>query len=99
MDGFGDNFDQTDVDPAAEFLAREKDQLAGLEDDVGLNSANTSNDIGETTVINSGMQNHGIRRVGSVYFIFWSNVAEFHLFVARFRCDIIPLKGAYHNWM
>lgn len=34
MDGFGDNFDQTDVDPAAEFLAREKDQLAGLVDDV-----------------------------------------------------------------
>lgn len=34
MDGFGDNFDQADVDPAAEFLAREKDQLAGLEDDI-----------------------------------------------------------------
>lgn len=34
MDGFGDNFDQADVDPAAEFLAREKDQLAGLVDDV-----------------------------------------------------------------
>lgn len=34
MDGFGDNFDQTDVDPAAEFLAREKDQLAGLGDEV-----------------------------------------------------------------
>lgn len=34
MDGFGDNFDQADVDPAAEFLAREKDQLAGIVDDV-----------------------------------------------------------------
>lgn len=34
MDGFGDNFDQADIDPAAEFLAREKDQLAGLGDDV-----------------------------------------------------------------
>lgn len=34
MDGFGDNFDQNDVDPAAEFLAREKDQLASLGDDV-----------------------------------------------------------------
>jgi len=34
MDGFGDNFDQADVDPAAEFLAREKDQLAGLEDEL-----------------------------------------------------------------
>lgn len=34
MDAFGDNFDQADVDPAAEFLAREKDQLAGLEDEL-----------------------------------------------------------------
>jgi len=34
MDGFGDNFDQAEVDPAAVFLAREKDQLAGLGDDV-----------------------------------------------------------------
>lgn len=34
MDAFGDNFDQNDVDPAAEFLAREKDQLAGLEDEL-----------------------------------------------------------------
>lgn len=34
MDAFDDNFDQNDVDPAAEFLAREKDQLAGLEDEL-----------------------------------------------------------------
>jgi len=34
MDGFGDNFDQPEVDPAAEFLAREQDQLAGLEDEL-----------------------------------------------------------------
>jgi hypothetical protein len=34
MDGFGDNFDQPEVDPAAEFLAREHDQLAGLEDEL-----------------------------------------------------------------
>ncbi|KAJ8976231.1 hypothetical protein NQ317_009728 [Molorchus minor] len=34
MSGFGDNFDQTEVDPAAEFLAREQDELAGLEDEV-----------------------------------------------------------------
>ncbi|XP_023028400.1 clathrin light chain [Leptinotarsa decemlineata] len=34
MSGFGDNFDQTDEDPAAEFLAREQDELAGLEDEV-----------------------------------------------------------------
>ena len=36
MDAFGDNFEQNNenVDPAAEFLAREKDQLAGLEDEL-----------------------------------------------------------------
>ncbi|KAJ8913944.1 hypothetical protein NQ315_015181 [Exocentrus adspersus] len=34
MSGFGDNFDQAEVDPAAEFLAREQDELAGLEDEV-----------------------------------------------------------------
>lgn len=34
MDAFGDNFDQAEVDPAAEFLAREQNALAGLEDDV-----------------------------------------------------------------
>lgn len=39
MDGFGDNFDQPEVDPAAEFLAREQDQLAGLEDELNPGSA------------------------------------------------------------
>jgi hypothetical protein len=34
MDGFGDNFEQPEMDPAAEFLAREHDQLAGLEDEL-----------------------------------------------------------------
>ncbi|XP_066152565.1 clathrin light chain isoform X1 [Euwallacea fornicatus] len=34
MSGFGDNFDQPEVDPAAEFLAREQNELAGLEDEV-----------------------------------------------------------------
>ncbi|KAK7067318.1 hypothetical protein SK128_015864 [Halocaridina rubra] len=42
MDGFGDSFVPTaengtpapEVDPAAEFLAREQDQLAGLDDDL-----------------------------------------------------------------
>ncbi|CAG9864514.1 unnamed protein product [Phyllotreta striolata] len=34
MSGFGDNFNATDEDPAAEFLAREQDELAGLEDEV-----------------------------------------------------------------
>ncbi|XP_026686352.1 phosphoribosylformylglycinamidine synthase [Diaphorina citri] len=33
MDAFGDNFDDN-VDPAAEFLAREQNQLAGLEDEL-----------------------------------------------------------------
>ena len=32
MENFGDNF--TDVDPAADFLAREQNDLAGLEDDL-----------------------------------------------------------------
>lgn len=50
MDGFGDNFDQSEVDPAAEFLAREKDQLAGLEDDV--ESKLTINAGGEAATIN-----------------------------------------------
>lgn len=52
MDGFGDNFDQTDVDPAAEFLAREKDQLAGLADDVI--SSGDGSGAGETAPVNSG---------------------------------------------
>lgn len=35
MDGFGDDFTAVgEVDPAAEFLAREQDQLAGLEDEL-----------------------------------------------------------------
>lgn len=40
MDGFGDSFvppvdgGAAEVDPAAEFLAREQDQLAGLGDDI-----------------------------------------------------------------
>lgn len=36
MDAFGDNFvnNELEEDPAAEFLAREQDQLAGLEDDI-----------------------------------------------------------------
>lgn len=34
MDAFNDNFDQPEVDPAAEFLAREQDDLAGLEDEL-----------------------------------------------------------------
>ena len=40
MDEFGDNFDQPEVDPAAEFLAREQEKLAGLEDE--FNSVTTA---------------------------------------------------------
>ena len=40
MDVFGDNFDNQEVDPAAEFLAREQDALAGLENEIpALNNA------------------------------------------------------------
>ncbi|XP_014253645.1 clathrin light chain isoform X2 [Cimex lectularius] len=34
MEDFGDRFDESEVDPAAEFLAREQNQLAGLEDEL-----------------------------------------------------------------
>lgn len=35
MDAFGDNFIiEPEVDPVAEFVAREQDQLAGLEDEI-----------------------------------------------------------------
>lgn len=45
MDAFGDNFVKNDdVDPAAEFLAREQDELAGLE--VEIPSVGLTNGIG-----------------------------------------------------
>ncbi|XP_025410462.1 clathrin light chain isoform X2 [Sipha flava] len=50
MDNFGDNFEDGDVDPAAEFLAREQTQLAGLEDD--LNTTNVP--IGVTQTLSNG---------------------------------------------
>lgn len=34
MDDFGDNFEESEVDPAADFLAREQNELAGLEDEL-----------------------------------------------------------------
>lgn len=45
MDAFADNFDQAEVDPAAEFLAREKDQLAGLEDELAEPVPSLSNSL------------------------------------------------------
>lgn len=54
MDNFGDNFDDGDVDPAAEFLAREQTQLAGLEED--LNTANVP--IGVTQTLSNGNFNY-----------------------------------------
>lgn len=57
MDGFGDNFDQADVDPAAEFLAREKDQLAGLVDDV-IPAVSELSIAGDEAPANSGEYSH-----------------------------------------
>ncbi|KAL1129946.1 hypothetical protein AAG570_012890 [Ranatra chinensis] len=34
MDSFNENFDESEVDPAADFLAREQSELAGLEDEL-----------------------------------------------------------------
>ncbi|XP_050436198.1 clathrin light chain isoform X3 [Adelges cooleyi] len=55
MDNFGDNFDDGDVDPAAEFLAREQTQLAGLEDD--LNTANIPIGVTQTLSNENGLTN------------------------------------------
>lgn len=63
MDAFADNFDQPEVDPAAEFLAREKDQLAGLEDDLAVDASQaaapaaalSSGGGGSATLLDSGM--------------------------------------------
>lgn len=42
MDAFEDNtFGQPESDPAAEFLAREQDALAGLDDDLTIKSEMT----------------------------------------------------------
>jgi len=43
MDGFNDSFgSNTETDPAAEFLAREQNNLAGLEDDINPNPVVTN---------------------------------------------------------
>ncbi|XP_022170902.1 clathrin light chain isoform X3 [Myzus persicae] len=55
MDNFGDNFDDGDVDPAAEFLAREQTQLAGLEDD--LNTPNVPIGVTQTLSNENGLTN------------------------------------------
>lgn len=53
MDSFGENFDEHEVDPAADFLAREQNELAGLEDELKpvappvMNG--TASDIGDLT--------------------------------------------------
>ncbi|XP_011501858.1 PREDICTED: clathrin light chain isoform X2 [Ceratosolen solmsi marchali] len=50
MDSFGDNFvNDLDVDPAAEFIAREQDQLAGLEVEIPLVATALSNTEDELT--------------------------------------------------
>ncbi|XP_016664740.1 clathrin light chain isoform X6 [Acyrthosiphon pisum] len=55
MDNFGDNFDDGDVDPAAEFLAREQTQLAGLEDD--LSTPNVPIGVTQTLSNENGLTN------------------------------------------
>ncbi|XP_025410466.1 clathrin light chain isoform X5 [Sipha flava] len=55
MDNFGDNFEDGDVDPAAEFLAREQTQLAGLEDD--LNTTNVPIGVTQTLSNENGLTN------------------------------------------
>lgn len=57
MDGFADNFDQAEVDPAAEFLAREQNDLAGLEDIDDMTSAATSEPV---PVVTNGTLDHEI---------------------------------------
>lgn len=42
MEDFGDNFGE--VDPAADFLAREQNELAGLEDDLNPVTLNPTTD-------------------------------------------------------
>lgn len=74
MDGFGDNFDQADVDPAAEFLAREKDQLAGLGDDV-LPPANSADSAAPSAVSQGNnaimLQQQLLQRGECALFLFW----------------------------
>ena len=44
FDGFEDNFGQSEMnddDPAADFLAREQDELAGLEDENFISNGDT----------------------------------------------------------
>ena len=57
MDGFGDNFDQAEVDPAAEFLAREQNELAGLDDDLAPAASN-----GPTPVLTNDEDPFGLPR-------------------------------------
>lgn len=52
MDAFGDNFvNDAEVDPAAEFIAREQDQLAGLEVEIPPVLATATNIEGKQIII------------------------------------------------
>lgn len=90
MDGFGgDNFDQADVDPAAEFLAREKDQLAGIVDDV-IPPASESG-TGDDATANSGER---------VKYFIWTHLQiavsddKFNLMLPCYRNEIrLPCLG------
>lgn len=58
MDGFGDDFvpleKPTEDDPAAEFLAREQNELAGIDDDLAPNFPNTASSNAVPTPLTNG---------------------------------------------
>ncbi|EEB09862.1 Clathrin light chain, putative [Pediculus humanus corporis] len=81
MENFGDNF--TDVDPAADFLAREQNDLAGLEDDLNpatfnpntndgfAQSNDVSSDITETNNTEDGAEQTNISKTSEQELASW----------------------------
>lgn len=60
MDAFGDeNFDENEIDPAAEFLAREQTELAGLEDELNTVIQSTQPPVPVT----SGISNYYVCKI------------------------------------
>uniref|UniRef100_A0A182MS01 Clathrin light chain n=1 Tax=Anopheles culicifacies TaxID=139723 RepID=A0A182MS01_9DIPT len=61
MNAFGDAFEQSEVDPAAEFLAREQNALAGLEDEIppvaGAATTETNGSVNGDPVPKAGHEN------------------------------------------
>lgn len=96
MDGFGDNFDQVDVDPAAEFLAREKDQLGGLADDVIAPSSDSA--VNDSIPQNSGKHFNHSNPYGNLLFFFLFLFFSFILLFSNicfFKYPRIDLLHAY----